>query len=228
MKTTIWKVTAETTSNRNTKAVAQVLKIILKEAKILGFIHTIIESKRGENKESYESVLFLLKGKSIQEFCDSWQGKIRWTETVKYLNQIKAEHSTIRVAIQSYQELELQPKDIRFESMKSAGKGGQHVNKVNTAVRLIHLPTGISVQSSQERSQLRNKNRAMEKLQVKLLEWEQSQLGQMLFESETFETENFKRSLQAVRRKAPPPRKSRNATSRQQAKKELNNELKNW
>jgi hypothetical protein len=50
----------------------------------------------------------------------------------------------------------------------------------------------------------------------------------MLFESETFETENFKRSLQAVRRKAPPPRKSRNATSRQQAKKELNNELKNW
>ncbi len=60
------------------------------------------------------------------------------------------------------------PADIDMEFCKSGGKGGQNVNKVETAVRLIHRPTGMEVRCSSERSQMRNRERAMEMLQARL------------------------------------------------------------
>lgn len=59
-------------------------------------------------------------------------------------------------------------KEYRIEKFHCGGKGGQNVNKVETGVRIIHLPTGLAAQSTEERSQFRNKQRAMEKLQEKL------------------------------------------------------------
>lgn len=61
-------------------------------------------------------------------------------------------------------------KDIRFERFHSGGNGGQNVNKVETGVRLVHLPTGIAVTSTAERSQLQNRNAALRKLRFLLNE----------------------------------------------------------
>ena len=79
--------------------------------------------------------------------------------------------STVTVAVlpeADEVEVEVNPADIKFESCKSSGAGGQHINKTESAVRLTHKPTGIVIECDQERSQLQNKEKALRLLYTKL------------------------------------------------------------
>ncbi|MBD5322878.1 MAG: peptide chain release factor H [Bacteroides sp.] len=105
-----------------------------------------------------------------QSIVNDWQGTILWRSTK---NPYRPGHkrSNWFVGINFFEEVELlriEESEIVYETCRSGGKGGQNVNKVETAVRAIHTPTGLSVKCSDERSQSQNKSLAKERLLIKL------------------------------------------------------------
>lgn len=144
---------------------AQVLKKMLEEAQASQIEATVLQREAGTENGTVLTALILLKGKTVTDFENSWKGSIQWIGQSSFRKMHKRKNWFIGVfemdalAIKSISE-----KDIQYQAMRSSGAGGQHVNKVSSAVRATHVPSGLSTVAMDSRSQHQNKKLATERL----------------------------------------------------------------
>lgn len=109
---------------------------------------------------------------STEEDLSGLEGTIQWICESPFRPHHKRKNWYVDVSIIPEVPQICKDQDIRFERFHCGGNGGQNVNKVETGVRLIHIPTGITVTSTAERSQLQNRKNALDKLNLILAEKE--------------------------------------------------------
>ncbi len=151
--------------------VAKVLKVFLEEAKDNNIDYEIIHRESGDENLTLKSVTLLLKSKEQKDFLESWLGSICWTGKSTFRKLHKRSNWFIGVfELEGLEKISFHEKDIQFQTTRSQGSGGQNVNKVNTAVRATHIPTGQSVFVQDSRSQLENKKLSVARLKEKVLQ----------------------------------------------------------
>ena len=152
------------------RVVVLIMNKIMEQAKGLGYKVELVEHEEGPENGCMFSATLAVEGEDIKSLKNEWEGSILW---VAQKNRFRHWHrrKNYFVGVHFIKPLEstlINEREITYETMRASGPGGQNVNKVETAVRATHVPSGISVSALDMRSQSQNKKLAHERLLMKL------------------------------------------------------------